>query len=379
MNKVLILSCSTGQGHNSCAQAIAEYFTAQGVPCQIRDSLDFVSPRFARFISRGHSWMYRYLPWLFRFGYGFSEGHSGFWGQKQPVYRLLATGADRLYAYIGIHRFDTVISTHVFSAIMVDQMKAHHPLEVGTAYVSTDYTCHPGAEIGLADRCFIPAQTLKDCFTGRGIPESTLRVSGIPVRRAFFRRTDRADAKRLLGIDAGHKHLLIACGSMGCGPMVRILSRIARGLPEDTEVSVICGTNRLLHTKMELHFGKNPQIHIIGYTNQMSLYLDAADLYVTKPGGISITEAAVKGVPMAFVSAVGGCEGYNQDFFLKLGAAVTAGSPAALARESLRLLAAPGELAAMEQALKRWDCRDGAMEIFRQLQGGRVCDQRKYG
>ena len=51
MEKVLILSCSTGQGHNSCAQAIKEYFELQGVRCDFRDSFDFVSKQFARFMS----------------------------------------------------------------------------------------------------------------------------------------------------------------------------------------------------------------------------------------------------------------------------------------------------------------------------------------
>ena len=78
MNKVIILSCNTGQGHNSCAEAIRETFEDRGVRCDIRDGLAFVSPGVSRFVSWGHSFMYRYLPGFFRWGYRVNEEHPGF-------------------------------------------------------------------------------------------------------------------------------------------------------------------------------------------------------------------------------------------------------------------------------------------------------------
>ncbi len=39
--KVLLLSCSTGEGHNSAAKAVCETLTANGVECEIKDPVSF--------------------------------------------------------------------------------------------------------------------------------------------------------------------------------------------------------------------------------------------------------------------------------------------------------------------------------------------------
>ena len=154
------------------------------------------------------------------------------------------------------------------------------------------------------------------------------------------------------------------CGSMGCGPMSRMLKQMAPILPKDAEISVICGTNKRLYAKLKHRYKANSKIHIIGYTNQMPLYMDSADLYLTKPGGISITEAAMKKLPMAFVNAVAGCEQYNMNFFIGMGAAITADSPRLLAVRSIRLLCSTADRQPMERVLWSYRKQDGAKNIF---------------
>ena len=198
-----------------------------------------------------------------------------------------------------------------------------------------------------------------------------MNASGIPVKRAFFRHTDKANAKRLLGIGPDKKHLVLMGGSMGCGPMGKIVEQLRRALRPDTEVSVICGNNRRLQRKLQRKFGSSGQIHVLGYIQDIPLYLDSADFYVTKPGGIGVTEAAVKQLPMAFVDAVAGCEAYNRNFFVDMGAAVTATTPVELAQESLCRLYAPEALAKMRAAYPDWP--DAAGRIYRTLNEETAC------
>ena len=193
-------------------------------------------------------------------------------------------------------------------------------------------------------------------------------AAGIPVRSTFYNHTEKADAKRLLGIRSNSKHLLIMCGSMGCGPIAKMMKQISKEMTEDIEVSVICGTNKRLFKRLSRRYKRKPHIHIIGYTNQMPLYMDSADLYLTKPGGISITEAAVKCLPMAFVNAVAGCEQYNMDFFLNMGAAITADTPKKLAVKSMKLLRSPTERHDMEKCLQEHKPPNGAECIYKELQ-----------
>ncbi|MFQ6976903.1 MAG: hypothetical protein ACLRSD_07905 [Oscillibacter sp.] len=62
--KVLILSCNTGEGHNSCAAALEEECRNQNIPCDTEDALRFISPEVSRFISNWHVRIYRHAPGL---------------------------------------------------------------------------------------------------------------------------------------------------------------------------------------------------------------------------------------------------------------------------------------------------------------------------
>lgn len=365
VNKVLLLSCSTGQGHNSCAQAIKEYFEGKGLICQVKDAFDFISDRFSEFMSWGHSFIYRYIPGLFRTGYGYSEKHPGVFHERSLIYKALTSGAEGIYRHIEEFAYDTVICTHVFSAMMLTRMMRLHPTKIKTAFVATDYTCYPGMDACDLRYCFIPDDALAGGYIHSGISPAHIFASGIPIRQAFYKRTPKEEARQLLGLPKRGKHLLIACGSMGCGPIFKMVSYIAGNTPADTQVSVICGTNRRLRGKLERRYGGQGNIHIIGYTDKMPLYLDSADLYLTKPGGISITEAAAKGVPMAFVNAVAGCELYNMEYFEKLGGAISANTAQELADKCLSLLRAPADLLSMEAALRNCGLPNGAEEIYR--------------
>ena len=67
--RVLILSCNTGEGHNSCGKALSEMFIKQNIPCRMDDAFRFLSPSISRMVTVGFTFMYRHLPGVFRFGY----------------------------------------------------------------------------------------------------------------------------------------------------------------------------------------------------------------------------------------------------------------------------------------------------------------------
>ena len=368
MKKALILSCSTGQGHNSCARAVKEYFDRQQVDCTVADAFRFVSEKFARFMGEGHSFMYRHIPGLFCWGYGYSKKHPALFKEKTLIYKILTAGTLRMYQYIAKEKFDTVICTHVLSAIMLTHMQKTLPLALKTAMVMTDYTCYPGMKATDLQRYFIPDGFLAEEFVKCGIPREKISVAGIPVCQEFYKKIEKTDAKRLLNIQAEHRHLLVMCGSMGCGPIAMMVEHLYKNLPEDTEVSVICGTNERLQKKLDRKYQDADQIHVAGYTKQMSLYMDSADLCLMKPGGLSVTEAAVKKLPMAFINAVAGCEQYNIEYFVKKGGAVSSDSPEELTDQCIRLLQSERKLKEMEKALREYRRAEGARQIFEAME-----------
>ena len=363
----LILTCSTGQGHNSCASAIKEYFDLQGQPCVIEDALGFVSPALSRIICWGHVTIYRHFHSLVQAGYRYSETHCGLFRPSSLVYHLLTCGTGAIRSYLLEHRIDTVICTHVFASLMLTQLQRTAPLPLVTCLVATDYTCTPGTRESVVDRYFIPDAPLLRHFEAPAIARAQIVSSGIPIRQMFTACGKPGAAKQALRLDPKGLHLLMMCGSMGCGPMKQLSRKIAEQLPENTDFSIICGTNRALERRLRRLFAHQPRIHVYGYVTDISTMMDSADLYLTKPGGISVTEAAAKGLPMVFIDAVAGCEEYNKRYFISRGAAATADSVDGLARICTTLLRQPRQLEQMRRSLSTLEKRNAAAIIFSEL------------
>lgn len=350
--KALILTCSTGQGHNSCAHAVKEYYDSQNTPCRVEDALGLISPRVSKIVCWGHVTMYRHFHSLFQIGYRYSEKHSDMFKEKSWVYRLLSLGMDRLKACILEGGYDQVICTHVFASLMVTELQKRYSLPIHTCLVATDYTCNPGTKESQVDLHFIPDTPLSVFYECPGIQDEQILTSGIPVRQMFYHAVPKAQAKLALGISPSHNHLLMMCGSMGCGPMEKLTKVLSKTLPESVELSVVCGTNRSLQKKMTRKFRKRENVHIWGYVEDMSGLMDSADLYLTKPGGISVTEAAVKNLPMVFIDAVAGCEEYNKIYFIRRKAAKTAKTVKEIAAVCADVLSKPRKLEKMRRNLE---------------------------
>lgn len=107
--KTLILSCDTGEGHNSCAKAIREEFLSRGEECDICEALHFLSEGAQKLITSGHTFMYRHTPKLYQSGYRFSENHPDMFHESSRLYEMFAKAALPLYEHIRDGGYDTVI------------------------------------------------------------------------------------------------------------------------------------------------------------------------------------------------------------------------------------------------------------------------------
>ena len=350
--RTLILSCNTGEGHNSCAKAIQETYAAHDETCDIVDALQFISKRASQFISDWHSRIYRHAPKLYKAGYHTAEERTSVFREGTTVYRYLTSGSEKLYHFILDGGYDNIICTHVFPALALTAMLKHHPMPLVTSFVSTDYTCSPSVENSELDYYFIPDISLTEEFVQCGVPREKLIDSGMPVKQAFYQDTDKAAAKAELGLPVDHQHLLVMCGSIGCGPIKELTEDLLIRLTSEQELTIVCGANEELFAKLERYFAHDPRIHIHGMVDYVPLLIHSADLFLTKPGGLSTSEAAACGVPMLLMDTVAGCEGHNLNFFLRQGIAVTADTPKHLADLAAALLADPEQLQEMSRAAR---------------------------
>ena len=219
--------------------------------------------------------------------------------------------------YLEAHNYDVVIMPHLFPAEILTFLKRRAKRVPKTVFIATDYSCIPFTEETDCDRYVIPSDLLKDDFIRRGIPEEKLLPLGIPVSRDFSRALSQAEAKAFLSLEPELKYILLSGGSMGAGSMAQTVKRLSEELKKQPGwgLIVICGSNNRLYGQLSELYSSSSRIKLVKRTPYMAWYLKACDVFITKPGGLSSTEAAVSGVPIIHVSPIPGCESINMRFF----------------------------------------------------------------
>jgi len=348
--RVLVLSCSTGGGHNVAARAIAEEFAARGISCELDDSLAFARPGAQGWVQKTYDEMVVEHPvaWsrFFRIGEFISAARP-----KSVIYRANATYAEALGTYIADNAIDTVVVTHPFPGqALTPLVEEGRPLR--TFAVATDYLCLPFWEECTLDRYIVPHPDVIPAFMKRGCPPEKLEALGLPILAKFRTPTVSPQiARRMLNGKADEDDalsendalpengalFLVLTGSMGFGDVVPLPGLLLKEAPH-AHVVIVTGHNEELRAQLKETYGNAEQVTVLGYTADTPLLLDAADVVLSKPGGLTSTEVAARHRPLVHTPAIPGFESGNADFFAAHGWSARADSYEEAARTAARLL-----------------------------------------
>lgn len=354
--RFLILSANTGGGHNAAAYAIQEELSRRGIDSDVEDCLRFISEKTSDFISWGHSYLYKHMPRVFGHAYRLEEQRS-----SQFIYDSIALGASKYHAFIAERDYQAVICVHVFSSALVTEEQRRYGKSLPHFFVATDYTSSPGAGEAQADAWLIPDEELTEEFVQCGAPRERVFATGIPIRRVFTDGLDKTQMRRELGLPNDGRIVLMCCGSIGCGKMDRIVPEFARSLPSDCTLVIVCGNNEKLYT--QLIEENTPRVVPVGFTDKIAQYMSAADVCLSKPGGLSTTELLAIGVPSVLVLVVPGCESRNMAFITGKGLAVGSEDWESATKRALALLNDAEEMAQMRRRLIEYSAGHGAENI----------------
>jgi processive 1,2-diacylglycerol beta-glucosyltransferase len=350
--KVLLLSCNTGQGHNTAARALSEAMAENGIECELRDALAFGSERTSRIVSGTYIGVATKTPRLCGSIYSLADKISKP-NHKSPVYFANTFLADDMGDYIAANGFDTVVSTHLFPAEVLTYLRGRRGLYVKSYAVATDYTCTPFWEETDIDQFFIPHADLRPEYEQKGFSADRLTVSGIPVSARFAVKYGRDAARAQLGLSQNGKIYLVMTGSMGFGHVLELLSRLLDSCQNQDTVLVMTGRNDTLRADIISRFGQDARVRAIPFTTEVAMYMDACDVLLSKPGGLSSTEAAVKGVPFVHTAPIPGCETCNADFFSAHGMSIATYDAKSACAAAVRLSETPAARAHMLAAQSR--------------------------
>lgn len=325
--KVLILSCSTGGGHNSAAKAIKQAFELLGHTAVLEDTMALVSDGTSKAVGGLYVETVKCAPRVFGGVYKAGQFISGR-KHRSPVYFANALLANRLEEYLSLGNFDAVVSSHLYPSETLTFLKRRGVKLPFTVSVATDYTCIPFFEETYSDRYIIAHPTLKESYINRGVVESKILPYGIPVSQEFFKKRDKSEISKELGLLPDVPVHLVVGGSMGFGKLSLFIDEFLKSQYKNEQLVAICGSNEKARRELSIEYLSKNNVKITGFTDRIHDYMDACDVIYTKPGGLTSTEALAKNIPIVHTAPIPGCETENVKFFTSNGLSLHASSAA---------------------------------------------------
>ncbi|MGC4071436.1 MAG: glycosyltransferase [Nibricoccus sp.] len=321
-NGILILHATAGAGHTRAAQAIAAALKARGEANRLVDILDCTPALFRRMYVKSYIDLVQKAPELWGYLYDRTDVmHPATSKRVQarlafnkvnslPFKKLLKESAPR-----------AIVCTHFLPLELLSDLKGRGKIDVPVHAVVTDVSPHALWVYPNIDIYHVATLSAARELERKGFPAERIRVTGIPVDPVFAERTAAPAARAKLGLPE-KPTVLLSSGGFGVGPMVEALESF-RSSKAEISLVVVAGKNAELEAKCRTVAKTLPvPVKVHGFVTNMHELMDAADLIVTKPGGLTTTEVLAKGKPMALVSPIPGQEQRNCEYLLEAGAAV---------------------------------------------------------
>ncbi|CAN5481709.1 glycosyltransferase [soil metagenome] len=373
MTSLLVLSVSAGNGHVRAAQALCAAADARGLAggAVHVDAMAHMAPAFRWAYTDAYLQLVRCAPGLWSYLHQKTDStpHSA-------VSQRLRRGIERACAGAllrEVHRLRpaAIVCTHFLPAELLMRERSRGRLDCPIWLQVTDYDLHnmwlvPGMAGYLAATDEVAFR-----MRARGLAPERLHVTGIPVMPGFsapgVQGSARADKLLRLGLDPARRVVLMASGGAGIGDLPAMVARALAldGPGCDFQVVAVAGRNAAalaaLHALALRHPGR---LLPVGSTDEMDRLIDVADLVVTKPGGLTISECLALGRPMLLVAPIPGQEEHNAGFLLEAGAACLAYDAIGLDYKLAALMATPDKLLRMAQLSRALGRPDAAQRVL---------------
>jgi len=319
-SKILFFYSSQDSGHHKAAQALQTAFSLHAdFETLALDSIECAYPRMGRVMIDWYPKVIKKIPHLWRVVYDNLDLANATRDIRKLINRL----------YFG--KIENILKEHKPSIIICTQAA---PCHVAAAYKSekrnglplvaviTDYLVHPYWVHDHVDLYIVPTEETKETLVERGIARTRIRKIGIPIAPQFMNSGDKSKIRSELDLSPEVTTLLVTGGSRGMIPLKKIL-RLLSEVNAPFQAIIVAGRNRRLWwriKKMERELSFTTRV--LSYTDKMDSLMDASDLIITKPGGLTSAEALAKGLPLIIVKPIPGQEERNGRYLIDQGAAL---------------------------------------------------------
>ncbi len=330
--RVLFLSAAVGVGHTAAAHAVRRALSscAPAVRTDTVDSYRYAASVFSKVVADGYIGMVKTVPQVYAYLYGRVERAKSIPKARRFVN---AHTAANLHALVERLRPDLVVCTHAFPCGVMSEYKRQFDATLPVVGIVTDFVVHPFWVYPNIDTYAVATPEMRRTLVARGVPAERVLVSGIPVDGRFGRPSMEKDALRAaLGLPRDRHIVLIMGGGVGIGPLDKMM-RALGNVAEPLAAAVIVGRNgRLEKRVLEAAERTAYPLRVFGFVDNVFDYMHASDLLLSKPGGLTSSEALAARLPMILVKPLPGPEARNTQYLVERDAAIRINGEEELAR-----------------------------------------------
>jgi processive 1,2-diacylglycerol beta-glucosyltransferase len=336
---LLAVYVSCGSGHRRAAQAVVAAARERGIDAESVNLLDHVHPLFRRFYQNGYEWTVRHAPALWAGLYA-SAAHPRSEAVLRSIQAFLSRPSARpFFDLIEASQPSTVVATHFLAVHLLGPLRARYGFRLAAAI--TDFEAHPFWIDAAVDTYTVAHEDVARELEALGVPRDKIEVTGIPIQPDLD-RLDPAACRQALGIPEDERVILVLSGGIGVGRIEQVVTELARRRVA-ASVWVSAGNDAGRRRQLEALASSLPlRVHAFGFVDNIEDYLGSADVLVTKPGGLTVSEALARRLPTVLIDPIPGQEEANARFLASRGAALRADGAAEAAEAALRLLGDPG-------------------------------------
>jgi processive 1,2-diacylglycerol beta-glucosyltransferase len=290
------------------------------VDTPVIDSYRYAALVVSRIVSDGYLRMVKTIPQMYRYIYHRAERATEVGRFRTWAHQFTASNLRPLLLR---ERPDVVVCTHAFPCGAMAEYKRMFPDAPPVVAIVTDFAVHGFWIHANVDRYVIATEEMRASLLARNVRPEAILVSGIPVRVEFGRCSQsKAALRERLDLPGDRYVVLLMGGGLGIAPIERMLVALdAVRVP--LAAAVIVGKNsrmgrRLSATAESVDY----PVRATRWIENVYDYMHAADVLVTKPGGLTTAEALVAQIPMILCKPLPGQEERNARFLAESGAAI---------------------------------------------------------
>jgi processive 1,2-diacylglycerol beta-glucosyltransferase len=331
--RILVMSAAVGAGHLRAAQAVELALRELAPDAEVRnvDVLTLTNAAFRKVYGQAYLDLVNKAPHVLGYFYDLMDKPRRA-DSKRDRLRLAVEKINlgKFCELIECSAWDVVVNTHFLPAEIIASLRRARRLDLPQMTVTTDFETHRLWVNKPTDHYTTATIEGAAYLAHWGVPREEVTVTGIPIHPVFSRPKDRGACLRKHGLAGDRPVVLQLAGGFGVGPIEQLYRSIL-SVEQPMQVVVVAGRNE--HARKQVEAVEVPARHrakVIGFTTEIDELMEAADVVVSKPGGLTTSEVLARGAAMVIVNPIPGQESRNSDFLLENGAAIKVNNAATL-------------------------------------------------